>query len=231
MRGHPQPSFEEPLTSSFVYAAWSVDPRRVGPFVRPSAARTDWIDKVRGFARQLTQRTDIEAVRVFEASFIPPLPGMPKYDVVMLVRVRNRQGAAAVRDDPQLRALAPATLFAAGNAARFGDTEATTSGANILLNHFTGPPDRSAAADCWCQISSWYAAKTGVDNSTLLRTDDDAPYVIVNYARIPGGVVPFMLQMLLRPSFYREVRATLKQRGLTSLPLFVRNLPVGVADA
>jgi hypothetical protein len=99
------------------------------------------------------------------------------------------------------------------------------------LNHFTGPPDRSAAVDTWRQISGWYIAKTEVDNSTLLRTEEDAPYVVVNYARLPGAVVPFMLQQLLRPSFYRCVRALLKRHRLTSLPLFVRNLPLGSADA
>ncbi|MGO8964809.1 hypothetical protein [Mycobacterium sp.] len=54
--------------------------------------------------------------------------------------------------------------------------------------------------------------------------------MLVNYARPPGGVVPFMMQQLLRPSFYGYVRALLKRHRLTSLPLFVRNLPLGSAD-
>ena len=167
---------------------------------------------------------------MFEASFIPPLPGMPKYDAVMLVRARTGPCADEIRDDPAVRGAEPATVFLAANAARFGDTENPAAGVNVLLNHFVGTSDRSAAVDTWRQISGWYAAKTGIDNSTLLRTQDSAPYVVVNYARLPGAVVAFMLQQLLRPSFYRYVRALLKRHRLTSLPLFVRNLPLGSAD-
>ena len=230
MRKYPEPPFREPLSSTFVYAAWSIDPVRVGPFVRSSAVRRERIDKIRGVARELAQRTDVEGVRVFEASFIPPLPGMPKYDAVMLVGARTRPSADEIRDDPAVRGAEPATVFLATNAARFGDTETPASGANILLNHFEGPADRSAAADAWRQISGWYAAKTGVDNSTLLLAEEDGPYVLVNYVRLPGGVVAFMMQQLLRPSFYRYVRALLKRDRLTPLPLFVRNLPLGSAD-
>lgn len=230
MRKYREPVFGEPLSSSFVYAAWSIDPVHVGPFVRSSAVRAQRLDTIRRVARGLAQRAGIEGVRVFEASFIPPLPGMPKYDTVMLVRARSSEGAADINDDPQLRGLEPATVFAATNAARFGDTETPALGVNILLNQFVGPPDRSTAVDTWRQISGWYAAKTGVDNSTLLCTEENAPYVMVNYARLPGAVVPFMLQQLLRPSFYRYVRGLLKRHRLTSLPLFVRNLPLGSAD-
>jgi hypothetical protein len=231
MRKYQEPPFRQPLNSSFVYAAWRIDPVRVGPFVRSSAVRAHQVDKIRGVARELTQRADIEGVHVFEASFIAPLPGMPKYDAVMLVRARNSDAAADIRDDPQLRGLEPATLFTATNAARFGDTETPSWGVNILLNHFVGPSDRSAAVDTWRQISGWYLAKTGVDNSTLLCAEEGAPYVLVNYARLPGAVVAFMFQQLLRPSLYRYVRALLKRHRLTALPLFVRNIPLGSADA
>lgn len=231
MRKYHEPSFGEPLSSSFVYAAWSIDPLRAGPFVRSSAVRAQQIDKIRGVALELAQRPAVEGVHVFESSFIPPLPGMPTYDVAMVVRARTSEGAVDIRDDAQLQELNPATVFSATNAARFGDTENPGSGVNILLNHFAGPPDRSAAVDTWRQISRWYVTKTGVDNSTLLRAEENAPYVVVNYARLPGGVIPFMLQQVLRPSFHRYVRTRLKEHRLTSLPLFVRNLPLGPADA
>ena len=48
MRKYQEPPFREPLGSSFVYAAWSIDPVRVGPFVRSSAVRRQRIDKIRG---------------------------------------------------------------------------------------------------------------------------------------------------------------------------------------
>lgn len=204
---------------------------RVGPFVRSSAVPAQRVDKNRLVARTLAQCADVEGVRVFQASFIPPLSGMPEYDAVLLVRATTSEAAADIRDDPQLRGLEPATVFAATNAARFGDTQTPASGVDILLDHFNGPPDRSAAVDTWRQISGWYLANTGVDNSTLSRTEEDAPYAVPNHARLSGAVLLFMLQQLLRPSFYRHVRALLKRHRLASLPLFVRNLPLGSADA
>jgi hypothetical protein len=230
MHTYPEPPFGVPLSSTFLYAAWSIDPVRVGPFVRSSVVRRQRIETIRAVARELAHRLDVEDVRVFEASFIPPLPGMPKYDVIVLVRAQTRSCAELIRDDPAVRGAEPATLFLATNAARFGDTETPASGVNILLNHFVGPPDRSVAVDTWRLIAGWYQAKAGVDNSTLLRTEDDAPYLVVNYARLPGGVVAFMLQQLLRPSFYGYVRGLLTRNLLTALPLFVRNVPLDSAD-
>lgn len=230
MGEYREPPFREPLSSSFVYAAWSIDPVRVGPFVRSSAVRRQRIDKIRGLARELAQRADVEGVRVFETSFIPPLPAMPDYDVVMLVRARTGQCAAEVRGDAQLQGSEPATVFLASNAARFGDTENPAKGVNILLNHFQGTSDRSAAVAAWRQISRWYVTKIGVNNSTLLCTEDSAPYVVINWVRLPGGVAAFLLGHLLRPSFYRYVRGLLKRHRLTPLPVFVRDVPLGSSD-
>jgi hypothetical protein len=87
MRTYEEPSFLEPLNSTFVYAGWSADPVRVGPFMRRSNDRRRKIDEVRGFAAALADQPEIEGVRLFEATFMPPLRGMPKHDVVLLARI------------------------------------------------------------------------------------------------------------------------------------------------
>jgi hypothetical protein len=230
MGKYREPPFREPLSSTFVYAAWSIDPVRIGPFVRSSRARRQGIEVIGGIARTLAQRPDVEGIRLFETSFIPPLPGVPNYDVVMLVCARTTQCANGIVNDPLLRSVDSATVFTASNAARFGDTESPPSGVNILLNHFVGPSDRSAAVSAWREISAWFAAKLQVDNSTLLYPEDGAPYVLVNYVRLPSAVVPFLLGQLLRPSFHRFVRSLLTRHGLTSLPLFVRPVTMGPTD-
>lgn len=224
-RTHPEPPFLEPLTSGFVYTAWSVDPVTMGPFVRGSAARRRKIDEVRGLADMLTRLPDVEGARVFEAAVIPPLPDMPRYDVVMLVRANTRERAASLATEALLRQAEPNVVFVAGNAARFGATEtADDQGAPFLLNHFTGPIDRSGAVAAWRKASGWFTAKMGVDNSTLLRTEESAPYLIINYVRLPQNPRVFLARQLLRPSFHRYVRALLKRNQLTSLPLFVRRV-------
>jgi hypothetical protein len=227
---YAEPAFVEPLPSGFLYAAWSVDPVTVGPFVKRSTPRRRKIDEVSGVAAALTNLAEVEGIRVFEASFMPPLPKMPRYDVVMLLRADSRDSAARLANDAQLRRTSPATVFLAENAARFGATEngqAGDGGATFLLNHFIGPSDRPAAVAVWRQLSAWYVANTGVDNSTLLRTEEPAPFVLVNYVRLRRNVVRFLLAQLLRPSFFSYVRALLNRHQLTSLPLFVREASVG----
>jgi hypothetical protein len=231
MRSFQEPAFAEPLRSTFVYVAWSIDPARVGPFVRHSRARKEKIGEIAGFAELVSARTDIENLRLFETSVMPPLPDIPKYDVILLVRARNVDAARAIVGDLPASVDKPVAVFLAANDARFGDTERQTAKSNILLNHFAGQPDRPEALAAWRAVSGWYVDKLGVDNSTLLGPQDAHPFVMVNYVRIPGRVVAFLLNQLLRPSFYRYVRALLAKNELTSLPLFVKNIPVGPAGS
>jgi hypothetical protein len=231
MRTYEEPSFLEPLNSTFVYAGWSADPVRVGPFMRRSNDRRRKIDEVRGFAAALADQPEIEGVRLFEATFMPPLRGMPKHDVVLLARIQSPGGADKLVHDSELAATEPTRVFTATNAARFGATEDGLAGTNILLNHFVGPSDRAAAVDAWRAISSWYATVLGMDNSLLLRTEGDAPFVIVTCVRLSTAVVRFLLNQLVRPSFHRHVRALLKRHRLTSLPLFVRNVAIASTSA
>jgi hypothetical protein len=230
MQHYPGPGFTAALPGAFGYAAWSVDPVRIGPFVRRSARRRRTISDLSTIAAELVQRPEVTGVRLFEAVFIPPLRAIPEYDVVMLAQAATRQTATDLLGDPRLISTEPATRFLALNAARFGVTDNGDPRASILLNHFTGRSTRPAAVQAWRTISAWFVAKTGIDNSTLLQTEDCAPFLLVNYARLPAGVVSFLLNQLLRPSFYRHVRAPLARDRLTSLPLFVRPVAIGSTD-
>jgi hypothetical protein len=229
MKPYPEPGFTEPFTDFFGYVAWSVDPVRTGPFVRSSAPRRRRIEEITAIAARAAQRSEVISVRVFEATFIPPLRSMPKYDVVLLARAATRDVATDIIHDSHLSNTKPAVRFLAANAARFGLTDNGDPRADILLNHFTGQAARPSAVRAWRTISAWFVAKTGIDNSTLLQTEDSAPFLLVNYARLPTGVVGFLLNQLLRPSFHRYVRGILTGNHLTSLPLFVRPVANGSA--
>ncbi|MDH6245541.1 hypothetical protein [Mycobacterium sp. OTB74] len=63
-----------------------------------------------------------------------------------------------------------------------------------------------------------------MDNSTLLAFDDASRFVIVNYASIPGPVVRFMADQLLRPSFRTNVMGPLASVDARALPLFARRV-------
>lgn len=223
---YPPPPFGATITQPFVYAGWSVDPVRVGPFVRASRVRRSALDRLTVVARSLLEHADVLQVRLFQTSAIIPVRGVPLHDVIMLVRVEDLTAATAVLEHPALTASTPATMFSATNRARFGLTEDGSPAPNILLNHFTGSDDQDDAVTAWRALSAWFQAKTGIDNSTLLVPESSAPYVMVNYARIPGAVPPFMVRQVLRPSFHRYVRRMLARHQLTSLPIFVRPVDI-----
>jgi hypothetical protein len=73
--------------------------------------------------------------------------------------------------------------------------------------------------EAWENLTGWYTAKTGLDDSTLLRPIGEAPYAFVNYVRLPRGAVRIMLDQILRPSFHTFVRGSLRANGMVAMPL------------
>lgn len=222
----PRPQFTEPVPGPWLYLGLDVDPRTIGPRVRPSAERA------RVIARCHALLADVGAgdeggpaqATVLETVLIPPISGVPRLDVVVLARAGTApvDGAplAAVRAAFEAEGLPVVQAMTAHNVRRFGDTERTRD-AVFLLNHFTAA-DADAAQAAWEDISGWYTAVLGVDNSTLLRPEPAAPYALVNYVRLPGAPVPFLLRQLLSPSYYPQVRARLRAHGMAFLPLLLR---------
>lgn len=47
--------FTDPLPGPLTYLAWNIDPRRRGPFVRPSAARRTAREDLTGLAQRLRE--------------------------------------------------------------------------------------------------------------------------------------------------------------------------------
>lgn len=128
--------------------------------------------------------------------------------------------AAQVRSSRPWQQVDPDFLMAARNNRRIGDTERTRS-ATFLFNHFTAD-DAAAAVKAWEELTGWYTAKTGVDNSTFLQPTSEAPYAFVNYVRLPHSAARFMLAQLSRPSFHTHVRRTLRENGMAALPLLCK---------
>jgi hypothetical protein len=221
----PRPAFCEPLPGTWLYLGLTVDPRTLGPKVRRSAERTRVIARCHDLLDGLGvgDRGVLATATVLETVLIPPLHGVPRFDVVVLARVDGTDGAgplAAVRAAFEADSMPVVQAITAHNVRRFGDTEATQD-ATFLLNHFTAP-DADDAQAAWEDISGWYAGVLGVDNSTLLRPAPPAPYALVNYVRLAGAPAPFLLRQLITPSYYRQVRARLRAHRMAFLPLLLR---------
>lgn len=139
----------------------------------------------------------------------------------MLIRTTRIDALDAVRTSEAVRALGGIELLVGSNAARMGDTE-TDDSAVFLFNHFTiaGNAD---PVEAWLSLTDWYSSRIGVDNSTALRLiGDESEFALVNYVRLPSNPPRFLLNQLLRPSFHRVVRETLKRNQMRALPGFYR---------
>ena len=217
---YPRPSFEEPVPGEYLYAGWTVDPPAHAPVVRSSARRNRVLDQCRALVREAETVDGVADASLFEAVIIPPLDGVPRFDVTLLIRATTSEVLAQVRTSGVWQELNPDFVMAARNIRRIGDTERTRS-ATFLFNHFTAD-DAAAAVAAWEELAGWYTAKTGVDNSTLLQPTSEAPYAFVNYVRLPHSAARFMLAQLIRPSFHTYVRPTLRENGMAALPLLCK---------
>jgi hypothetical protein len=222
----PRPTFTEPVPGTWLYLGLSVDPKTLGPRVRRSAERARVIARCHALLDGLDvgDRGHLADATVFETVLIPPISGVPRFDVVVLARVDAAQDGAgplaAVRAAFEADGMPVVQAMTAHNVRRFGDTERTWD-ATFLLNHFTGP-DADDAQAAWEDISGWYAGVLGVDNSTLLRPEPEAPYTLINYVRLAGAPVPFLLRQLITPSYYRQVKARLRAHRMAFFPLLLR---------
>jgi hypothetical protein len=215
--GYPRAAFAEPLPYGYVYAGMKIDPPGRAPFVRRSARRDEALGECKAVAGRLEALGEVVRATVYRAVLIPPIEGTPRFDVVVLVETASPEAIAGVRTSEAFGRLGADFVMGARNARRIGDTEKTVSG-TFLFNHFTAE-DPEHAVEAWEDLTGWYTAKTGVDNSTLLRPIGEAPYAFVNYVRLPRGPVRFMLDQLARPSFHTFVRARLRANGMVAMPL------------
>lgn len=210
-----------PEPYGFLYLGFNAQHRKGGPLVRDTARRREYSSHLQKTATALEKVKGVHSIRVYRARVLPPLPGMPQHDHVMLIRTETPQELEDVRKQRLLQSLNPQEILVGENAARIGETE-TDPESTYLLNHFevrgTGSP-----IEAWKSLTQWYTTKIGIDNSTaLISRDENTQFPLVNYARLPSNPPAFLLNQILRPSFFTTVRGTLKSNQMRALPGFYR---------
>ena len=214
--------FLEPHPYGYLYVGASIAPPGRAPLVRRSRERDEALVEFRGIADELERLPAVDATTVYEAVSMPPLPGGPRFDVVLLVTAVSPEAVADVLASDPYRRLDGELVMTAENTSRIGETGDDPS-ATFLLNHSTAP-DPERAQVVWEGLTRWYVNVLGVDNSTLLRPLGEAPYAVVNHVRLPSGPIRFLLAQISRPSFFRHVRGALKAEGILARPVFYRRV-------
>jgi hypothetical protein len=217
---YPKATFAEPLPYGYIYTGMKVDPPRRAPFVLRSSRRDDALEECESLAHQFETLGEVVRATVYRAVLIPPIEGVPRCDVIVLIETTSPEAIAEVQLSNTYERLNADFVMSARNTRRIGDTEKTLSG-TFLFNHFTAE-DPVDAVEAWESLTGWYTSKTGVDNSTLLQPIGEAPYAFVNYVRLPRGPVRFLLDQFSRPSFHTFVRARLRANGMVALPLLCK---------
>ncbi|BCJ62113.1 hypothetical protein [Micromonospora endophytica] len=220
MTRYPPPRFVDPEPYGFIYLGVQAEPAQRFPVHTRTPHRRREAAQLVAAAAALARRPDVARVNVYRAVLIPPLPGVPRYNLAVLIRTVGAEQLDTVRACAEVSALGGEQILAGVNAARIGDTEARTDG-TFLFNHFTAGAGVDAEA-VWRSLTGWYTSRTAVDNSTALRPAGASPFALVNYVRLPAGPLRFLIGQLTRPSFHRFVRGTLDANGMRALPAFHR---------
>jgi hypothetical protein len=192
-----QGMLQEPNGFGYLHLAGEVE--RPRPFHKPSAAKREFLEKLKAKAKALIE-AEPKAVRradVFSAFIIPPghNPGMTlirergydvhiaEFDVVVLVECESPAEALRVRETAAFRAvkaeLDGAARFvhciAALNAKRIAEVDKTRDGV-FLFNYFfaadiaaKGAAGIDVLLGVWEYTAGWWTAKVNLTNSTPLR--------------------------------------------------------------
>ncbi|MBS1884244.1 MAG: hypothetical protein JSS97_14960 [Actinobacteria bacterium] len=229
------PALGEPPRTGWLYIAASVAPPSGPPFVRRDAARSALLAQLSALAEEARVLPEVLRVSVYRAVLIAPVgrevSRPARFDVAVLVETASPELLATVRDAPPIARM-PAAANDAGSVqvmaarcARFlGPVDRTRQGL-FLFNHFAAADDEvdlSVALSLWEHLAAWYAAETGLDNSTLLVPTGESDHLMVNHARWDIGLPRLAAAQFLKPSFRGYVQANLRAHHLVAMPALYR---------
>lgn len=221
------PQFRATPTSGYLHLGAAVAPPTGPPFVRPDARRSALLAQLAELAAEVERLDTVRRASLYRAVLVPPI-GTARYDVAMLVETSAPEALADVQASVPVAKVRAALdevatdvhVMAARCVRSLGEVDRTRQGL-FLFNHFTAA-DPAIALPLWEHLAGWYAARTGLDNSTLLAPVEPDDYVLVNHARWDKGPLRLAVEQFARPSFHRYVRANLRAHDVVAMPVLYR---------
>ena len=241
--GYPSPSLAAPTDLGYLYAAATVAPGSLLPFVAPSDHRERALATVRALADVMPTVDGVIDATVFRAIAIPPTAKFSKFlraangaipvanfDLIVLVRCSSVEKAEEVCESPPYRQLLEALraeaerllVMVARNVRRIADVEIDRNGL-FLFNHFAAARP-AVLPGLWDRLAGWYVARMGLCNSVALApvNSGQQDYPIVDWVRWDAHPIAHFAGMLCKPSFWRFVVANLDANHAASMPIYCR---------
>jgi hypothetical protein len=206
------------------------------PFPRRSPRKARLLAALKVLATSLTRLDTVTRATVYQARLIPPTSRdarqaashPARYDVAVLIETPSVEVLDSVQASSEYQELLATLRDAATDLyvmpARcirlVADVDKSRPGL-FLFNYFVAD-NRDVALDVWEHLAGWYAAHTGMDNSTLLGPLDDTDYVFVNHVRWDRSLASFTLAQFGTPSFRSYVLANLRANHTASMPILFR---------
>jgi hypothetical protein len=224
----------EPVPAGYLHIAAVVEPS-LGrtPVPRQTQRKTALLSELKTLAARLEQHEAVTKATVYRAVLVPPAgrdarrlaTRTARYDVAVLIETTTPDSISDVEQDSQyqhlLDSITPAArelhLIRARCLRRVGDVDKTRQGL-FLFNYFAAA-DPGVALDLWDYLAGWYAAETGLDNSTLLGPLSAADYVFINHARRDMPLPVFAARVFGKRTFRSYVLANLHANDTASMPI------------
>jgi hypothetical protein len=224
----------EPASGGYLHLAAVVEPP-VGrtPLPRRTQRKASLLSELKILAARLEQHEAVTKATVYRAVLLPPAGSdarqlatrTARYDVAVLIETTTPDLISDVERDPRYQQLLDSIsttarelhLMRARCLRRVGDVDKTRQGL-FLFNYFAAS-DPGVALDLWDHLAGWYAAETGLDNSTLLGPMSTADYVFINHARWNMPLPVLAARVFGKRTFRSYVLANLHANDTASMPI------------
>ena len=197
----PKVHLEPPNASGYFLLALEVD-AKAPLFLTESKKKKKLLQEAKELLRTIEKISYVSDVAIFKARFIPPGQGefikkrldkvrIAKYDVVILIETEQYSHLDRLKKEVHIIQLenrvAEHSNFVhkttAKNIRKMGDVDHTRQGV-FLFNYFYADSIKQNLK-IWEYTAGWFEDQTSLNNSTLLRTqeDDNRLYTVINHCR------------------------------------------------
>lgn len=228
-----------PNKSGYLLLALEVDNK--GPlFLTESKKKKQLLKKAKELLKAIEGIDYVSETVLFKARFFPPGQGgfikkrvdqvhIAKYDVVILIETDEYLDLDKLKQEVdviQLENLASDNsthlhMATAKNIRKMGDVDHDKQG--VFLFNFFYADNVDQNLKIWEYTAGWFEDQTGLNNSTLLRTqeNDDRLYSVINHCRWDklSDVLP---SLIFKPTFKSYVLANFEANNTAPIPILYK---------